>query len=147
MMLSQDLRAMKERSGMTSHELASAADIPESTLSRILTGECTSPSFDNVSRLVKAMNGSLDELTGMQPPPAVAPSVPPPLPPELIASFSSQLNNISDRIVGLEQGSAHMVTLARSKDRWIFRMFVYCIVLTFIVTSVLIFLCLCFRLR
>lgn len=90
------------------------------------------------------MNGSLDELAEIK-----APSEKPPENKEAPASqpdlsvLSSQLQDAASRLSALEIAAQHMVSIAKAKDRWITRMFVYCCVLTFIVTAALIVLCLC----
>ena len=64
-MLSEDLSTLKTAANLTAKEIAQRADVSESTLSRILTGETTDPSFATVSRLVSVMGDSLDVIAGI----------------------------------------------------------------------------------
>ena len=56
------LRNLKDKSNLTTKQISDLSGIPESTISRILSGQTDNPSFDTVCALVKAMGGSLDEL-------------------------------------------------------------------------------------
>lgn len=56
------LRNLKDKSKLTTKQISDLSGIPESTISRILSGQTDNPSFDTVCALVKAMGGSLDEL-------------------------------------------------------------------------------------
>ena len=64
-MLSEDLSTLKAAANLTAKEIAQRADVSESTLSRILTGETADPSFATVARLVSVMGGSLDVIAGI----------------------------------------------------------------------------------
>ena len=65
-MLREGLNQLKEEKRMTVHQLSVKSTIPESTISRILSGETDRPSFLVVSQLVAAMEGSLDVLAGIK---------------------------------------------------------------------------------
>ena len=135
-MISQKLRDLKEASGMTSHELSAATDIPESTLSRILTGACDSPSFDNVARIVRAMGGSLDDIADIprpDPPPA-APSCPTA---NTLASMNAYVHDLSEKISALDTAQRQTQAFVRVKDCWVTRMFVYCCFITTLLVTVL----------
>jgi transcriptional regulator with XRE-family HTH domain len=64
-MLIERVKKMQAAKGLTNKELARLANIPESTVSRMLSGHTESPSLDNVLELVKAMGGSMDYVTGL----------------------------------------------------------------------------------
>lgn len=54
------------RAQATTKQISELSGIPESTISRILSGQTDNPSFDTICALVRAMGGSLDEFTGIQ---------------------------------------------------------------------------------
>ena len=122
-MISAKLRELKERKGLTNHEISELSGVPESSLARILSGQTDNPSYQSVADIVRALDGSMDELSGIAPPPAPAPAQDlQPLLDELRA-LSAQA---SANAAAIEQIRA-MVSL---KDKWLSRMFVYCCVLT-----------------
>lgn len=64
--LHERLKQLKEVSRMTTHQISVKSNVPESTISRILSGETDRPSFLVVSQIVAAMDGSLDVLAGIK---------------------------------------------------------------------------------
>jgi transcriptional regulator with XRE-family HTH domain len=71
-MLAQKLRQMRDNCGMTSKELAEKSGVPLGTVNRLLSSGNESGSIQTVYDLVKAMDGSLDELMGISPPETAA---------------------------------------------------------------------------
>lgn len=67
-MLGKSLKEMKEASGMTFQQIADKSGVPLSTVNRIMTGGTDQPAYQTVAEIVKAMNGSLDELSGISVP-------------------------------------------------------------------------------
>lgn len=67
-MLSDDLKALKDKSNLSYQEIAEKADIPAPTVTRIIRGETLNPTFDNVAAIVAALHGSLDAIAGIEPP-------------------------------------------------------------------------------
>lgn len=65
-MNAEDLKRMKEERKLTTKQISELSGIPESTISRILSGQTDNPSFDTICSLVRAIGGSLDEFTGIQ---------------------------------------------------------------------------------
>lgn len=59
------LKRLKDQSKMSAKEIANKSGIPEATISRILSGQTEDPYFSNISAIVIAMGGSLDELCGI----------------------------------------------------------------------------------
>ena len=59
-MKTEFLKELKEKSKLTTKQISDLSGIPESTISRILSGQTDNPTFDTVCALVKAMGGSLD---------------------------------------------------------------------------------------
>ena len=62
-MKAEDLKKMKNECGLTTRQISELSGIPESTISRVLSGQTDNPTFDTVCAIVKAMGGSLDQLT------------------------------------------------------------------------------------
>ena len=58
---------MRSKSQKTLQQIADQSDVPISMVSRILSGDTDNPSFQNVVDLVLAMDGSLDEIAGIEP--------------------------------------------------------------------------------
>lgn len=54
---------MKAKRNFTTKQISDLSGIPESTISRILSGQTDNPTFDTICAIVKAMGGSLDKLT------------------------------------------------------------------------------------
>lgn len=67
-MITERLKKLKEERGLTAKQISELSGIPESTVSRVLSGQTDNPGFDTVSALVKAMDGSLDAMTGIKQP-------------------------------------------------------------------------------
>lgn len=61
----QRLHLLKEKSKLTNKAVAEAVGVTESTVSRILSGESKDPSFDVVVSIIKAFNGSVEEVLGI----------------------------------------------------------------------------------
>lgn len=57
-MLIERLRALKDKSGMTSKEIAEKSKVPESTVTRILSGKTENPTVITVMAMTKAMGGT-----------------------------------------------------------------------------------------
>ena len=57
-MLIERLRALKDKSGMTSKEIAEKSNVPESTVTRILSGKTENPTIITVMAMTKAMGGT-----------------------------------------------------------------------------------------
>lgn len=64
-MKAEDLKKMKNECGLTTRQISELSGIPESTISRVLSGQTDNPTFDTVCAIVKAMGGSLDKLADM----------------------------------------------------------------------------------
>lgn len=59
------IRMLKERSGLTDDQIANLSNVPKGTLVHILSGKTQNPGFFAVSSIVKALDGSLDEMEGI----------------------------------------------------------------------------------
>lgn len=56
------LRALKDKSGLTTKQIAEKCDIPESTVTRIFTGKTPNPTIITVMAMVKAMGGQASDI-------------------------------------------------------------------------------------
>ena len=56
------LRILKEKSGMTSAQIADKARVPESTVTRIFTGKTPNPTIITVIAMTKAMGGTAADI-------------------------------------------------------------------------------------
>lgn len=61
-----ELKKLKNESRLTTKQISDLSGIPESTISRVLSGQTDNPTFDTVCAIVKAMGGSLDKLVDPQ---------------------------------------------------------------------------------
>ena len=57
-----NLKELKNGSGMTSKQIADATKIPESTIKRIFSGETDDPYVSTIHRIVVVLGGSLDHI-------------------------------------------------------------------------------------
>lgn len=67
-LVSERLKALKSKAGMTTKTLSDLTDIPEDTINNILYGKIVAPSFIAVADLVRALGGSLDDFAGIAAP-------------------------------------------------------------------------------
>ena len=58
----QNLQELKKRSGKTTKQLAIETNLPERTLTRILTGETEHPQIDTLFVVVAALGGNLNDI-------------------------------------------------------------------------------------
>ena len=93
---------MKEKRGLTNQQLADLSGVPVGTVNRILSGQTDNPSFQTICDLVLAMDGSLDELAGIEKAPEG---------PEAKARASQDLIHLYEKMI-------------EHKNRWIHRLFV-----------------------
>ena len=63
-MKNEYLKELKESCKLTTKQISNLSGVPESTISRILSGQTDNPTFDSVCAIVNAMGGSLDKLYG-----------------------------------------------------------------------------------
>lgn len=114
-MLSDQIRTLKDKSHVTTQQLADRSGVPLSTVNRILSGETANPSFQTVADIVVALNGSLDALVGIQ---------------------SASDDTASSRVI------QHLISSVETKDRWLRRMFWFCCILIATVFAFVILDCL-----
>jgi transcriptional regulator with XRE-family HTH domain len=56
------LRTLKDKSGMTTKQIADKCDIPESTVARIFSGKTPNPTIITVMAMTKAMGGTAADI-------------------------------------------------------------------------------------
>ena len=56
------LRILKDKSGMTTKQIAEKCDIPESTVARIFSGKTPNPTIITVMAMTKAMGGTAADI-------------------------------------------------------------------------------------
>ena len=120
------LKQLKVKTGMTAQQIAEKSEVPESTITRILSGKTSNPTIANVIAIWKAMGGKATDLFDdnmkvdvvSEAPQVVAPQVDEKLYAEIINMYKESL---------------------KSKDKWIKVLFMVVVSLTaFILAIVLI---------
>ena len=111
-MLSTQLKLLKEKRKLTNQQLSDLSGVPVGTINRILSGQT-----DNPSDMVMAMDGSLDELVGIQ---QEIPQA------EKKARASQEILSLYEAMI-------------ESKNKWLHRLFVCCCVLTLVLIFLVIF--------
>ncbi len=64
-MLIDKLKELKAAKNMTVQQISDLSGVPASTVSRIFSGQTDNPTFQNISDIVVAMGGSMDEIIGI----------------------------------------------------------------------------------
>ena len=111
-MTSDYLKALKLKKNLTNQELSDLSGVPVGTINRIMANQTDNPSFQTVCDIVIALDGSLDELAGIRP------------------KKDSEAENAkyTPEIEAIYKQMIH------SKEKWIFRLFVFsCVIVAFIV--------------
>ena len=111
-MTSDYLKALKLKKNLTNQELSDLSGVPVGTINRIMANQTDNPSFQTICDIVIALDGSLDELAGIRP------------------KKDSEAENAkyTPEIEAIYKQMIH------SKDKWIFRLFVFsCVIVAFIV--------------
>lgn len=70
------LRTLKDKSGLTTKQIAEKCDIPESTVTRIFSGKTPNPTIITVMAMVKAMGGQAADIFDDNAQVNTAPTVP-----------------------------------------------------------------------
>ena len=70
------LRTLKDKSGLTTKQIAEKCDIPESTVTRIFSGKTPNPTIITVMAMVKAMGGQAADIFDDNAQVNTAPAVP-----------------------------------------------------------------------
>jgi len=64
--LSKNLKKLREKKRLSQDRLAKLADVANNTIIKIEQGENINPTLDTLKKIAKALEVSLDELTGYQ---------------------------------------------------------------------------------
>ena len=62
--LSNNLKKLREKKGLSQDRLAKLADVANNTIIKIEQGENINPTLDTLKKIAKALGVGLDELTG-----------------------------------------------------------------------------------
>lgn len=62
--VAERLTEMKQDAGLSNRKLAELSGVPEGTVNKILSGNTTRPSFEDVEAIVRAMGRGIDEIFG-----------------------------------------------------------------------------------
>ena len=57
-----NLKRLKQEKGMTTKQIAEKTNLPEKTISRILSGDTINPYVDTIQRIATAFDASLDDV-------------------------------------------------------------------------------------
>lgn len=57
-----NLKALKQKTGMSSKQIADRTNLPERTVVRIFSGDTDNPYVDTLHRIVTVLGGSLDDI-------------------------------------------------------------------------------------
>ena len=57
-----NLKELKAKTKMSSHQIADLTNLPERTVSRIFSGDTENPYVDTLHRIVSVLGGSLDDI-------------------------------------------------------------------------------------
>ena len=98
----EKLKEMKEACGLRSSQIAQIANLSETTLSRLFSGETKLQQFDTVVRAVIAMGGSLDEMVCIK-----AKGEPTPIVEQTMTNYAELLKEKDDRIEAFKAEIAH----------------------------------------
>lgn len=113
-MLSDQLKQLKEERKLTNQQLADISGVPLGTINRILSGQTDNPSFQTICDIVLAMDGSLDELAGIQ----------------VETETAVKAKAPGREIIELYQ------EIISNKEKWIHRLFVCCCCLTLVLVAI-----------
>lgn len=61
-MLYKKLQELKDKSGMTIQEISDKSKVPLPTVKRIFSGQTSDPGYSSVIAIIKALNGSIDDI-------------------------------------------------------------------------------------
>lgn len=61
------IRELKKEKGLSNEDIAELADVPETTVSKIISGATQDPRFESVTKIIIALGGSVDQILGLVP--------------------------------------------------------------------------------
>lgn len=104
----EKLKELKESSGLRGSQIAQIANISETTLSRLFSGETKLQQFDTIVRAVIAMGGSLDEMVGIK-----AKGEPTPIVEQAMSNYAELLKEKDIRIEEYRKGAERAWKMVR----------------------------------
>lgn len=116
MVYSHKLRELRDKRGMSNHEIAELSHVPESTVCRIMTGHTDNPSFSTICDIVTALGGNLNEIASMEI--------------HLQQNPASTDTELAERIAVLENRFNILERGMADKNKWLSRMFIYSCTIT-----------------
>lgn len=129
MIILKKLKELKDKSNLTSQQIAELSGVPLSTVNRIFSGQTDNPSFITVSDMVRAMGGSLDDLMADSD--------------EKETPEKAKTEEGSETERSAPENYEHLIEVYREtirmKNKWIRTLFWVCISLTAIIAFVLIY--------
>jgi transcriptional regulator with XRE-family HTH domain len=96
-MLFQELETLRRKANLTNKQLAQICNVSETTIGRIFSGETADPGFSTVAAIVKACDGSLDEIGGITRPDAKTDTA------ALKESYESRIVEYQEEVTQLKQ--------------------------------------------
>ena len=80
------IRELKKEKGLSNEEISEIADVPETTVSKIMSGATQDPRFESVAKIIIALGGSVDQILG------IAPENPEPVPTRVDSVVSNYID-------------------------------------------------------
>lgn len=80
------IRELKKEKGLSNEDIAEIADVPETTIAKIMSGTTQDPRFETITRIIIALGGSVDQILG------IAPENPEPLPTRVDSVVSNYID-------------------------------------------------------
>lgn len=129
------LEQLKAENNVSLQDIANISKVPVGTVKRIFAGTSESPNVSAVADIVAALNGSIDDAMGISKPEVqikIEPTMPKYEPFELaLKSSRESFQNAYEKACATHRDQIEgMRKVAAVKDKWLFRMFVYCIAVT-----------------
>lgn len=80
------IRELKKEKDLSNEDIAEIADVPETTVAKIMSGQTQDPRFESVAKIIIALGGSVDQILG------IAPENPEPLPTRVDSVVSNYID-------------------------------------------------------
>lgn len=109
--LIQKIREAKDAKRITNEDISEMTGIPETTVSRILSGSSKRPGFENVLTMAIALNISVDKILS-----AALPDEDPPKPVETVVESYASVLKVKDDL--LAEKDKHIEVLKETHERY-----------------------------